>query len=150
MQWKKYMAPPVVPALSIIPPIVMGLVIGAYEALLIHRDVQVASHRFMHTLHAFALAIAACFFSFNVPLVYVLVPQLKGVFLVGSEVGVRVILGLIMTAKVHGVSAALKGSGMSTAGLQETWFHSLLIGALTAASPYLFPFAQPFLPKWVK
>ena len=144
------MAAPVVPALTLLPPIAIGLVIGAYEAILIHRDVQVASHRFGHTVHALFFAVVACVLSFNVPLVYVLIPQLKGVLILGSELGVRIILGIIMTAKIHGVSAALKGSGMSTAGLQETWFHSVLIGALTAASPYVFPFVQPFLPKWIK
>lgn len=144
------MVAPVVPVLSIVPPVVTGLIIGLYEIILIHRDVTIGTHRFGHSVHALIFAVVACVLSFNVPLVYLLIPQLKGIFIIGSEVGVRVVLGIVMTAKIHGVSAALKGSGMSTAGLQETWFHSLLIGALTAASPYLFPFVQPFLPKWVK
>ena len=142
------MAVPVVPVWQIVPAIVAGLIIGIYEITLIHRDVQVASHRFGHGLHAIVFAIIACFFTFNVPVLFQLIPAIKTWPIVGSVIGVRILIGIIAAAKIHGVSAALKGSGFSTQGMSETWFHSLLVGLLTAVAPYAFPFVAPVLPKW--
>ncbi len=138
------------PKLVIMPPIGIGIIIGLYEFFLLTRDVQIGGHKFGHGITAVIIAVAGCIFSFNVPLVYMLVPQLKGVFLLGSEVGVRVLLGIIIAAKVHGASAALKGAGMNVPGMSETWFHSFLIGGLVGGSPYLYPFVQPMLPTWLK
>ena len=142
------MAVPVVPVWQIVPAIVAGLIIGIYEITLIHRDVQVASHRFGHSIHAIVFAVIACFFTFNVPVLFQLVPAIKAWPIVGSEMGVRILIGIIAAVKIHGVSAALKGSGFSSQGMSETWMHSLIVGLLTAAAPYVWPFAAPMLPKW--
>ncbi len=133
---------------NIVPPIVAGLIIGIYEIILIHRDVQVASHRFGHSIHAIFFAIIACFFTFNVPVFFQLVPAIKSWPILGSEVGVRILIGIIAAIKIHGVSAALKTSGFSSQGMKETWVHSLIVGLLTSAAPYVWPFVAPMLPKW--
>ncbi|MBD3204661.1 hypothetical protein GF327_10300, partial [Candidatus Woesearchaeota archaeon] len=41
----------------IIPALVIGGLIGLYEAILLHRDVTVPTHRFGHTVHAFVYAL---------------------------------------------------------------------------------------------
>ncbi len=35
----------------------LGIIIGAYEAIVIHRDVTIPTHRFGHMAHAFILSI---------------------------------------------------------------------------------------------
>ena len=144
------MPDPVVPALTLIPPIAAGIIIGVYEWGVMMRDVTIGSGKMWHGIQAIFFGIAGCVLSFNVPLVYILIPQLKGVVILGSEVGIRVLLGVIMAAKIHGVSSAMRGSSIGIPGTQETWFHSLIVGSLVAASPYLFPFIKPILPAWVK
>ena len=135
-----------VEALILKAPIIAGLVIGIYEAILIHRDVTVPLHRFGHMVHAIGIAVIATFICFNVPFVLGLVPQIAAVPFLGTTIGVRILVGLIMLAKIHGSSKVLQGSGLSSAGMAETWTHSLIIAALVIASPYGWPMIQQYLP----
>ncbi len=142
------MATVVQPALMIMPAIVSGLVIGIYEILLVHRDVTIPTHRFGHALHALIIAVIAALAVFNVPFVFNMFPQLAKIPYVGSVLGFRIIIGLIMMGKIHGVSAALKGAGMSSHGMRETWMHSLIVAALVILAPYVWPFIAPMIPQW--
>lgn len=137
-------------ALIVIPSILFGAIIGIYEMILVHRDVAVPQHRLGHGVHALIFAIAGTFISFNVPFVLGLFPALANVPVLGSVLGIRIAVSIIMAIKVHGVSAALKSSSMSSAGLGETWTHSIVIGVLSGFSPYLYPFIAPILPAWLK
>jgi hypothetical protein len=136
------------PALVIMPAIVSGLIIGIYEILLIHRDVTIPTHRFGHGLQAVFVAIVAAIAVFNVPFVFNLFPQLAAIPYLGTVLGFRILIGIIMMGKIHGVSAALKGAGMASHGMRETWMHSLVVAALVILSPYIWPFVAPFLPSW--
>jgi len=136
------------PALMIIPAIVAGIVIGIYEIVLVHRDVTIPTHRFGHGLQALFVAIIASFAVFNVPFVFNLFPQLAAIPYIGSVMGFRILIGLIMMVKIHGVSAALKGAGMATHGMRETWLHSLIVAALVVLAPYVWPAIAPMLPQW--
>ncbi|MBI4140351.1 hypothetical protein HY485_00795 [Candidatus Woesearchaeota archaeon] len=143
------MAEPVT-SLLIVPPLVFGAIIGLYEILLIHRDVTVPTHRFGHSLHALIFAVVATFCTMNVAFVFSLFPQLKTIPVLSTPVAFQVLIGLIMVAKIHGASKAIRGSVPSSVGLGETWFHSLLIGALVVAAPYVYPLLKPMLPSWMK
>jgi len=136
------------PAFVIAPAIVAGLVIGIYEILLVHRDVTIPTHRFGHALHAVVIAIIASIAVFNVPFVFSMFPQLAAIPYIGSVMGFRILIGIIMMIKIHGVSAALKGAGMATHGMRETWMHSLIVAALVIIAPYAWPFIAPMLPQW--
>lgn len=142
------MADPVQPALMIMPAVAAGIVIGIYEIILIHRDVTIPIHRFGHGLHALIIAIIAAFAVFNVPFVFSLFPQLAKIPYLGTVIGFRVLIGIIMMGKIHGVSSALKGAGMASHGMRETWLHSLIVAALVVVAPYAWPSIAPFLPKW--
>ncbi|MBW3022551.1 hypothetical protein KY308_00415, partial [Candidatus Woesearchaeota archaeon] len=72
------------PALMVMPAIVMGLAIGIYEAILLHRDVTIPTHRLGHTIQAIGVAIVAVFATMNVPFVYQLFPALTAVPLLGN------------------------------------------------------------------
>ena len=130
----------------ILPAIISGLVIGIYEAILIHRDVTVPTHRFGHMIHALVIAVIATFITFNVPFTLSLFPFLANIPVLGSVLGVRILVGFIMLVKIHGTSAALKSTGTSTAGLAETWTHSFIVAVLTIIAPYIWPFIAPLLP----
>jgi hypothetical protein len=134
----------------IFPAIISGLLIGIYEALLIHRDVRIPTHRFGHMVHAFIIAIIATFISFNVPFTLSLLPFLQNIPVVGSVIGIRVLVGLIMLIKIHGVSAALKSTGMAAQGMKETWTHSFIVAALTVLAPYVWPLLAPLLPELLR
>ena len=135
-------------ALIIGPAIALGLAIGIYEALVIHRDVTIPAHRFGHTVHALILSIVFVFCTMNAAFVLKMIPQLASIPLLGTALGLQIAIGIIAAIKIHGVSQALK-SGGGGAGLGETWFHSILIGALIVAAPYAYPLVKPMLPKWI-
>ena len=137
-------------ALILMPAIFLGALIGLYEIIIIHRDVTVRIHRFSHGIHALVLSILFVFSSMNVDFVFGLIPALKSIPFVGNIIAFRIIVGLLAAIKIHGVSKAIQGSGSSSVGLGETWFHSIFIGGLIIAAPYLYPFVAPTLPSWLK
>jgi len=143
------LAEPVAPILIIGPSIALGIIIGAYEAIVIHRDVSVPTHRFGHMTHAFLLSILFVFCSMNAQYVLDLIPALASIPILGTAIGLQIAVGLIAAIKIHGVSRAIK-SGGGGAGLGETWFHSILIGALIVAAPYAYPAIESTLPDWIK
>jgi len=136
------------PALMIMPAIVSGIVIGLYEIILVHRDVTIPTHRFGHGVQALVVAVIAALAVFNVPFVFHSFPQLAAIPFIGSVLGFRILIGLIMMIKIHGVSAALKGAGMATHGMRETWMHSAIVAALVIVAPYAWPAIAPFIPSW--
>lgn len=131
------------------PAIALGLIIGAYEALVIHRDVKVPTHRFSHMIHALILSIAFVFAAMNTEWVLNMIPALQAIPVLGTVLGARIAIGLIAAIKIHGVSQAVKGAGGGP-GLGETWFHSVLVGALITAAPYAYPVLEPMIPSWLK
>lgn len=131
------------------PAIALGAIIGAYEALIIHRDVTVPTHRMGHMIHALILSMAFVFATMNTEFVLSLMPALAAIPVLGSVLGLQIAIGLVAAIKIHGVSKAVKTGG-TAAGLGETWFHSILIGALIVAAPYAYPVVEPMLPNWMK
>ncbi len=136
-------------ALIIGPTLVLGAAIGAYEAIIIHRDVTVPTHRFGHMIHAFLLSILFVFCTMNAEFVLSMIPALASIPVLGTAIGLQITVGIIATIKIHGVSKAVK-TGVAGTGLGETWFHSILIGALIVAAPYAYPVLEPMIPNWLK
>ncbi len=134
----------------IMPAIATGLIIGIYEALVVHRDVTVPTHRMGHAAHALILSVVFVFCSMNAEFVYSSIPQLKAIPLLGNVIAFQIAVGLIAAIKIHATSLAIKGTVGSTRGMGETWIHSILIGGLVATSPYLYPLISPVLPAWLK
>ena len=134
--------------LTIGPAILFGLLIGIYEAVVIHRDVVLPIHRAGHTLHALILSVLFVFCSMNAAYVLSLLPFLAKIPIIGTAIGLQVLIGLLAAIKIHAVSRAINIGGMNSAG-GETWFHSILVGALVIAAPYILPFVKSLLPKWL-
>ena len=136
-------------ALIVVPALFLGLIIGIYEAVLLHRDVAVPTHRFGHMLHALVYAVIAVFATMNVAFVAKSLTFLPA-FLQNPLV-LQVAIGFITMIKIHGSSAAIRGSiGGGSVGMKETWMHSLIISALVVAAPYIWMFLGPMMPAWLQ
>lgn len=135
--------------LVILPALYLGLVIGLYEAILVHRDVSVPAHRFGHMFHALIFAVVAVFATMNVDFVLDLIPALASIPLIGNALVFRIAIGLIAMIKMHAISAAAPGMAGGSVGLKEKWSHSFIIAALIVAAAYIWPYLEPvvgFLP----
>jgi len=142
---------PASPAIIILPALAIGAVIGLYEAILLHRDVSVPTHRFGHTLHAFVYAIIAVFVTMNTAFVYNAFNFLHSIPGLQYPIVFQAIVGVITMIKIHGSSKVIQSRyGMASVGLAETWTHSMIIGALVVAAPYAWPFIAPMMPVWLK
>lgn len=134
----------------LMPAVVLGAIIGIYEIMLLHRDVRVPTHRFGHGVHALVFAIIATLASFNVEWMLANLAFLQNIAFLGIPLVLQAVIGIIVAIKIHGVSAAIKTTvGGTSVGLRETWFHSLLIGALVVAAPYIWPAIAPVMPEWM-
>lgn len=134
----------------LMPPIILGLIIGIYEIILLHRDVTVPTHRFGHGIHAVVFAVIATFATMNTTWVFETFTFLQG-FTWLKPIVFQVLVGIIAMIKIHGVSAAIKTTvGGVSVGLKETWAHSFIIGALIVAAPYVWPLIEPIMPEWAK
>jgi len=134
------------------PIIVLGLILGLYELILIHRDENfTGSHWFGHGLHSVFFMFIALFFIFNTDF-FLNITGLaeKGWPLISNPWWVRVIIGIILNIKMHATSAVIKGGlrGSLTGGMTEHWAHTTLITALVVTSPLYWPFLVQFLPAW--
>lgn len=135
----------------ILPALLLGLIIGIYEAILLHRDVTVPTHRFGHMVHALIYAVIAVFFTMNAGFIYHTFSFLHSIPLIQHPIVFQIGVGVITMIKIHGASAAIKSSiGGVSVGMKETWFHSALVAALVVAAPYVWPFVAPLMPAWLK
>jgi len=135
-------------ALIIIPALFLGLIIGIYEAVLLHRDVAVPSHRFGHMLHALVYAVIAVFATMNIAFVAKSLTFLPA--FLQSPLVLQGMIGIITMIKIHGSSAAIRGSVGGSVGMKETWVHSFVIAGLVVAAPYIWMFLGPMMPSWLQ
>ena len=135
----------------VMPAVIMGAAIGIYEAILLHRDVKVPTHRFVHMMHALGFAILAVFGTMNVEWLLETFTALQGIAFLGTPLVLQIAIGLIAVIKIHGTSAAIRTSiGGISVGMKETWAHSLMIGALIVLAPYIWPLISTVLPGWLQ
>ena len=129
----------------VLPAVYMGLVIGLYEMFLVHKDeVWRGSHWLKHGWHAVLVTMFFVFIAMNVDFIYGIIPALVSV----PEIAIRIIIGIIAAAKVHAAAAVLRSSALGPT-LGETWVHSLVVGALIAVSPYIWPFIEPLFTNFL-
>ena len=136
--------------LQYIGPVVLGIIIGLYELILIHKDENFrGSHWFSHGLHSVFWAMLAVFATMNAEYVYANLTFLQNIPYINNILVFRILIGLLTIIKVHAASAVVKTTIGSSKGLKETWWHSLVVGALVVASPYLWPFIEPVVSPYL-
>ncbi len=134
------------------PIIALGLILGLYELILIHRDENFrGSHWLGHGLHSVGFMIVALFFVFNTDF-FMNVTGLAntGWPFISNPWVVRVIIGLILNIKMHATSAVIKGGlrGSMTGGMAEHWTHTTIVSVLVILAPLYWPIIANFLPEW--
>ncbi len=137
---------------NFMPIIVLGIILGLYELILIHRDENFrGSHWLGHGLHSVVFMVVALFFVFNTEY-FLNITGLaeKGWPLISNPWIVRVIIGLILNIKKHATSAVIKGGlrGSVTGGMAEHWTHTTIVSALVILAPLYWPIVAQFLPTW--
>ncbi len=144
---------PGVTALSDIAPIIaLGIILGLYELILIHRDESFrGSHWLGHGIHSVIFMMIALFFIFNTEY-FLNITGLaeKEIFILSNPWAVRVIIGLILNIKMHAVSAVIKGGlrGSMTGGMAEHWTHTTIVSILVILAPAYWPLLANLLPEW--
>ena len=130
-------------SLVFFPAISMGIIIGILELVFVHSD-ESGMGWLKHGLHAIPTMLVLLFVSFNIGPVSQMVgyPVQESFAL---NLGVRVLLGIIATIKVK-AAAAIAGRASS---FGEKLGHSLAIGALIAAAPYIWVVIEPMMPSYL-
>lgn len=126
--------------------ILLGGIIGLYEAIIIHRDVKVPVHRLGHTIHAILLSISFVLLSLSAEFILRHTPALQDIPFI-SSLSIQIFAGVLSAIKIHAVSRSDHEGSTFVSG--ETWFHSTLIGVVVFAAPYLHPLIKPILPGWI-
>jgi hypothetical protein len=136
------------------PVLILGVVLGLYELILIHRDENFrGSHWFGHGIHSVLIMMVALFAVFNWDY-FLRITTLgsRNIPLISNVLFGRIAIGLILNFKMHAVSAVIKGkafAGGVSGGMAEHWMHTIIVSVLVVTSPYYWPFLVPFLPAWL-
>ena len=142
-------------ALIIEPVIVLGILLGLYELILIHRDENFrGSHWFGHGIHSVIIMAIALFAVFNwESFLAITTLDAMGIPLISNVLAGRIFIGLILNFKMHAVSAVIKGkvfAGGVSGGMTEHWSHTIIISALVVTAPYYWSIIAPFVPVWLQ
>ena len=124
----------------ILPAIIMGAIIGLIELFFVHAD-EVGMGWFAHGLHALPFTMFFTFAAMNVSWVLTFIPGIPDNMWV--TLGVRAGVSIVGMIKIAGAAAIAGRVG-------ERIHHTIIIGALIFAAPYIWmvigPFVGPMLP----
>jgi len=136
------------------PVIGLGIILGLYELILIHRDENFrGSHWLGHGIHSVVIMVAALFAVMNTEYFLEFTGLIaSGIPLISNILAVRIAVGLILVIKMWSVSSVIKGGG-GTRGMHEGFIHIFVVAVLVVAAPYYWPLLEPvlepFLPSWM-
>ena len=140
-------------SLVLFPVVGLGIILGLYELILIHRDENFrGSHWLGHGFHSVFIMMVALFAVFNTE--YFL--QITGIAdkgwpYISNPWIVRALIGLILNIKIHATSAVIKAQafkGGLSGSMAEHWTHTTIISVLVVLAPLYWPLLAPFLPTW--
>ncbi|MDD5649929.1 MAG: hypothetical protein PHF86_05830 [Candidatus Nanoarchaeia archaeon] len=137
--------------LIIIPVFTIGIILGLYELILVHRDENFrGSHWLGHGLHAITTMIIGLFIVMNTEY-FLNVTNLinSGIPLISNILVVQIAVGLIINIKMHATSAVVHGGGLAARGMAEHWTHTTIITVLVILSPYVWPYLAPMVPAYL-
>ena len=141
-------------ALIIGPVIGLGIILGLYELILIHRDESFrGSHWLGHGIHSVVIMIFALFAVMNTEYFLEITGLISmNIPLISNALVVRIAIGFILAIKMWGVSSVIKGGG-GVKGMHEGLIHILIVVVLVVAAPYYWPLLkpvlEPVLPEWM-
>ncbi len=124
----------------LVPALIMGIIIGFIELVFVHSD-EVGMGWFHHGMHALPFAMIFVFISMNISYVYGLI-NLEYTAMWQVDLIVRAFIAVIAMFKVAGAAAVVGKVG-------EKWYHTLILGALIMAAPYIWDFIGPFITPYL-
>ena len=122
--------------LVILPALIMGAIIGLIEMFFVHSD-EIGMGWFSHGLHAFPFAMLFTFMSMNVAFVLKFLPKMNETIWV--DLGIRAAIAIISMLKIS-AAAAIAGR------VGERFHHTVIVGCLVFAAPYVWMVVGPFIP----
>ena len=135
----------VLEGIVLVPALVMGIIIGLVEVFFVHED-EVGMGWLMHAMHALPFTMFFVFVSMNITFAFSLL-NLGITENMWVDIGIRAVIGIIAMIKI-GAAAAIVGR------VGEKWYHTIAIGLLIIAAPYVWMFAgpsiSPLLPSWAQ
>ena len=140
--------PEITTAFVWIPVIPLTILLGIIQLMFIHHDEPFrGSHWFTHGLHIIILMPIFLLAAFNVEFFITLVGLPLGAWYTNPYL-MRGLIAVVFGIKSWGASAVAKGA--TGRGMHEGFFHILIMMALVAAAPYIWPILGPMLPEWAK
>ncbi len=129
-------------AFYVMPALIMGLIIGLVELFFVSQD-EAGMGWLGHGLHAIPTMIFFIFASMNVGWVLSFFGTTEAKIGTIGVIGIRAAIALIAAFKI-GAAAAIAGR------VGEKLHHSLIIGVLVAAAPYIWMFGvqHALMPFW--
>jgi hypothetical protein len=119
----------------IMPAIIMGGILGLIEMFFVHSD-EIGMGWFMHGLHALPFTMLFTFIAMNTKWALQFIPGLPDTFWV--HIGVQAAIAVVGMIKVAGAAAIAGRVG-------ERFHHTLIIGGLIFASPWIWMILKPVL-----
>lgn len=128
-------------ALLIVPSLVVGAAIGIIELIFVHAD-EAGMGWFMHGLHAIPATMFFTFVSMNIDwtIGFFNLPFTNNFWVV---MGIRGVVAILAMLKIS-AAAAIAGR------VGERWMHTLIIGILIFAAPFVWPYIAPIMPPALK
>jgi hypothetical protein len=130
----------VAPVMVLIPALVMGGIIGLIELFFVHADER-GMGWLGHGLHALPFTMFFVFISMNLSFVFKYLPFMQETPL--ADLGVRALIAIIAMLKIAGAAAIAGRVG-------EKFIHTLMIGLLVFAAPYMWLVLAPMMPASLK
>lgn len=137
------MAIEAVSELVFLPSILFGLIVSVVELAFVHSDEGAGVHWLGHGLHAVPVCVIGTIISMHAGLALNFIPGLGSLSFL--EYVVPIAIGLIIAIKVKAAAAIIHGHG----NVGEKLPHALIIGALIAAAPFIWPFVEPYMPGFL-
>lgn len=142
------------PALILLPILPLGLILGLYELILVHRDENFrGSHWLGHGIHAVVFMFLALFAVMNTDFFLTITGLINSnIPLINNVWVVRIAIGIILNIKMHATSAVIKGrafSGGVSGSMAEHWTHTTLISLFVILAPLYWPLLAPLLPAYL-
>lgn len=129
-----------------VAPAIWGLVVSLVEIFFVMQD-EGGMHPLSHGLHAVPTCLIFSYIAMNAVPAGNYLGQYVAIFAnpTVSMVAIPILVGLIATIKVKAAAAIVGGHG----SVGEKMGHSLLIGALIAVAPFVWPFIAPMVPAYI-
>ncbi|MCF7866259.1 hypothetical protein K9L67_02970 [Candidatus Woesearchaeota archaeon] len=113
------------------PSLALGIILGFVELVFLSKD-EAGMHWLKHGLHAIPAMLIFTFIAMNISWALHIIGVADNFWI---DLGARALIGIIAMVKIK-AAASITGKG----GVGESFIHTLIIGVLIIASPYIWEY----------